>query len=288
MLTALGECMELPKPGTPELETLVPREECRVIYEFLYERREDPPTMTEIREYSTDHYGAAHSQTDKRKRELRTNHHLDVRSEYNSAKKEYVHHLYGFLPDAASRSARTSINKRQRAEVFSRYHSRCAMCGKNPTEDAVKLVVDHIVPLEWGGDNEPENLQPLCQDCNEGKKAHYSSFDEYADAISHAMSLGDAHTRIGELLKAMQGEAVPSELIAIVAREENAGDFKKRLRELRYILGWDIKATKKKIGKRTHSYYTCYSWHPYPPEGAKAAVAKYEAARRKKKALAGR
>lgn len=278
--------MELPKPGTPELEILIPREECRVIYEFLYVRRDDPPTMTEIREDVADHYGKPHSQTDKRKRELRTDYHLDVRAEYSRERRGSVHRLMGFLPDAADRSARVPINKRQQAEVRIRYHSRCAMCGKNPTEDAVKLVIDHIVPLEWGGTNDPENLQPLCTDCNEGKKAHYSSFNEYAAAISQAMSLDDAHTRIGELLKAMSGVAVPSELIAIVAREENAGDYLKRLRELRYILGWDIKMTKKKIGKRTHSYYTCYSWEPYPPEGAKAAVANHETARRRRKQAA--
>jgi len=239
--------------------------------------------MTEIRQHVADYYGEPHSQTDKRKRELRTNHQLDVRAEYDKTKKEYVHHLVGFLPDADSRVGRTTLNKRQRAEVLIRYHSRCQQCGKTPSEDAVKLVIDHIVPLEWGGTNDPENLQPLCTDCNEGKKDLYSSFNEYADAISKAMSLDDAHTRIGELLKAMQGKEVPTELIAIVAREENAGDYLKRLRELRYILNWDIKNKQHKVGKRTHSYYVCYTWQPYPPEGAKAAVANHEATERKKR-----
>jgi len=276
--------MELPKPRTPELVTLIPDEEARIVYEYLYQRRNDPPTMVEVRDHITAHYGEAHSQTDRRLRDLRDKYLIAVRTDYVKG-RGHVYRLLGMLPDAANREGRLSINKRERAEVLTRYHSRCAMCGKNPTEDGVKLVIDHIVPLDWGGQpKDPENLQPLCEDCNLGKKAHYSSFNQYADAIRHAMSLGDAHTRIGELLRAMQGEAVPSELIGVVAREENAGDFKKRLRELRYILGWDIKATKKKVGKRTHSYYTCNSWQPYPPEGAKATVAKYEAARRKRKA----
>lgn len=278
---------ELPKPASEELTALIPREECRVIYEFLYDRRDDPPTMTEIRQCVAAHFGKPHSQTDKRKRELRTNHQLDVRSEYDQSKGAYVHRLVGFLSDSDYRVGRAPINRRQRAEILIRFHSRCAMCGRNPTEDAVKLDIDHVVPLEWGGTNEVENLQPLCQECNSGKKAHYSSFNQYAEEISCAMRLGDAHTRIGELLKAMRGEAVPSELIAIVAREENAGDFKKRLRELRYILGWDIKASKKKTGKRTHSYYTCLKWEPYPEGGPRKAVARHEAERKRRKKAAG-
>jgi hypothetical protein len=95
------------------------------------------------------------------------------------------------------------------------------MCGKTPREDAVKLVIDHVMPLDWGGTNDPENLQPLCVECNSGKKAHYSGFDEYSDAIKSAISRDVVHERIGELLKALEGQPVPVELITIVAREEN-------------------------------------------------------------------
>lgn len=273
---------ELPKPGSEALNRLVTDEEPRVIYEFLYSRMDNPPTMVEIRNHITSVYGEPHSQTDRRVRGLRDVYLLDVRTERVKGQRDPVYRLAGFRKLGGE--GRKQLNARQRAEVLTRYSSRCAMCGKTPREDGVKLVIDHIVPLDWldsDDPNSPENLQPLCEECNSGKKAHYSSFDVYADAIKLAMAHADAHTRIGELLKAMEGEPVPSELIAIVAKDSNAGDYKKRLRELRYILGWDIRATKQKVGKRTHSYYACYAWYPYPPHGAKAAVAEHERKRKR-------
>lgn len=279
---------ELPTPGSAELCSLIPDEEPRLVYEFLYERRDNPPTMVEIRAHVASILGRHHSQTDRRKRDLSDKYLLDVRTERCKGKRDPVYRLVGFRKSGGS--GRKGINARERAEVLTRYGSRCAMCGKTPAEDQVRLVIDHIVPLDWlatDDPNNPENLQPLCEECNSGKKAHYSSFDQYAEAIKAAMSHSDAHTRIGELLKAMEGQPVPSALIAIVAKDTNAGDYLKRLRELRYpVIGWTIKTSKKKEGRRTRSYYTLVSWKPYPAEGAKAAVARYERDRKARRASA--
>lgn len=271
--------MDLPRPQTPELEALVPDDEARVIYEFLWIRRQDPPTMVEIRAHVTQHYGTEHSQTDRRLRDLRDKYRLDVRTE-RLPTRGHVYRLAGRLQLAADSGGRKPINLRTRAAVLIANGSRCAMCGRSPSLDAIRLVVDHKVPKAWGGTDSIENLQPLCDDCNAGKQAHYSSFDEYAPVIRLARQYEDAHTRIGTLLRALKGLAVPSDLIAVIAGEGNAGDYKKRLRELRYILGWDIVASKKRIGRRTHSYYTCNAAPPFPPEGAKTAVAAHEARRR--------
>jgi 5-methylcytosine-specific restriction endonuclease McrA len=40
----------------------------------------------------------------------------------------------------------------------------CVKCGKREPE--VKLTIDHIKPLRWGGLNVIENIQPLCGTCN--------------------------------------------------------------------------------------------------------------------------
>ncbi len=40
-------------------------------------------------------------------------------------------------------------------------NSSCTMCGSH-----VKLVIDHIIPINKGGRNVVENLQILCQKCN--------------------------------------------------------------------------------------------------------------------------
>lgn len=278
--------MELPAPNSAELVKLIPDTEARVIYELLYSRRSDPPTMVEIFDHVAKVFGERHSQSDRRTRDLRDKYLLDIRAK-KVGKGSPVYLLQGFHQDAKNRVGRQTLNRRQEAEVFSRFNSRCAMCGKSPKEHGVVLVIDHIVPLEWGGSNDQDNLQPLCEPHNAGKKAHFSSFDRYSGAIKEAIAKPDAHTRIGELLKAMHGKPVPVDLVRTVAREENAGDFTKRLRELRYILGWDIRVTKKKEGKRTLSSYTCFSWKPYPPGGAKRAVAQHEAERRHRKTQAG-
>lgn len=279
----------LPKPGSGELRQLIGDEESRVIYELLYARHDEPPTMVEIREHVAALCGSAHAQTDRRVRGLRDVYLLDVQTARVAGTRDPVYRLVGFRKTDGE--GRRTINARERAEVLIRYGARCAMCGKTPRGDQVKLVIDHIVPLDWldtDDPNNPENLQPLCEECNSGKKAHYSSFNQYADAIKQAMSHADAHTRIGELLKSLQGQPVPSELVAIVAKETNAGDYLKRLRELRYpVIGWVITSGKRKEGHRTRSYYTLVSWKPYPPEGAKAAVARYERARRARKLAQG-
>ncbi len=49
------------------------------------------------------------------------------------------------------------------------YNSRCAHCGKILTVE--NMQVDHILPRTQGGSDEILNLQPLCEDCNQGKSA---------------------------------------------------------------------------------------------------------------------
>lgn len=259
---------ELPEPSTPELADLIADEEPRVIYEYLHHRREDPPTMLEVREHVADLYGEPHSQTDRRLRDLRDRYLLDIRAERRQGERDPVYRLIGFREGSDERAGRAGISSRMRAEVLTRFGARCAMCGKTPKEDSVKLVIDHVVPLDWGGTNDAENLQPLCDECNSGKKAHYSSFDEYADAIREAIGRDVVHERIGELLKAMQGEPVPVELITVVAREENRGDPTRRMRALR-DLGWVIRVSYRYEGKRKRSFYALEHSEPWPPEGVR-------------------
>ena len=46
---------------------------------------------------------------------------------------------------------------------------RCAHCGQR--EPAVKLSPDHRVPRSRSGTNDPENWQPLCEQCNNAKSS---------------------------------------------------------------------------------------------------------------------
>lgn len=51
------------------------------------------------------------------------------------------------------------------------YDYKCAKCGQQ-----VPLTVDHVIPLSKGGSNSIDNIQPLCQRCNSGKKDRIADY----------------------------------------------------------------------------------------------------------------
>lgn len=69
-------------------------------------------------------------------------------------------HLEHFIPS----SNRRTIKKHERRIVLERDGHRCKSCNSK-----WDLTIDHIVPLSLGGTNNLENLQTLCQSCNQGK-----------------------------------------------------------------------------------------------------------------------
>ena len=58
---------------------------------------------------------------------------------------------------------------RLRFEILKRDEFTCQYCGRNPTEDKIKLHVDHINPKKNGGLFVKDNLITACKDCNLGK-----------------------------------------------------------------------------------------------------------------------
>lgn len=273
----------LPTPDSQELRELVTDVETRAVYRVLYDSRENPLEMAAIRERVKVLSGKSNLQMDRRLRSLRT--HFDVPAHRIPGKaSSFSYPLLGWKPDADQRTARKSIPASTRALVHHTYGNRCAACGRTPKDDQVKLVIDHMVPLDLGGTNDAENLQLLCIEDNHAKQALFADYQENSSALRESLGLPEVHMRIGELLKAMPGEDVPKELIDLVAREENHGDPTKRMRELR-SLGWVIKNSQRKKGRRVLSFYRLKHWEPWPPEGPQAAVAALERARRRAKRL---
>lgn len=265
----------LPEPGSDDLAAIVTDAATRDIYSLLYRRRDNPPTMVEIRAYMNDKQGEDHSQTDRRVRSLRERG-FDLPAIQQGSEHRYV--LKGWRPGGA-RTTRPYISEKRRAQVLA--PQRCAQCGKTPLEDGVKLVVDHKVPQEWGGGDEAENLQPLCEECNGGKKSWFATYNSHADEIQKAINHDEVHRRIGELLKAFEGEWIYTELIGIVASAQAfQEDYQKRLRELR-TLGWQI-PVQKRYGEsaRVRTYYKCTHWEPWPQGPIITEIRRLEKARK--------
>jgi hypothetical protein len=260
----------LPKPDGEELRQLVRGSKERAIYGVLYENRDKAVTMREVRETLGVDAGEQ-EHLNRRMRELYR--FFDI--ERTRRGRESLYRLRRRLD--ATQVATGRISKTDRAWVLR--DQRCAQCGRTPTEDQVKLHVDHKIPQAWGGTDERENLQALCSECNEGKRNFYASYNKYANEIRQAVNYDEPHRRIGELLKAFKGAPVRNDVIERVASaKQYQEDWQKRLRELR-VLGWKITPTKRKETNRIVSYYQLDHSEPWPGEKIADEIRRREKAR---------
>lgn len=261
---------DLPEPGSEELNSLIRGTSERGIYRALYENQEQPLSMSDIRQIVGVEAGQQ-EHLNRRMRELYRTFEID-RSRNGT---ETFYRLVGKLEVQLNTDG---ISNKLRAFILR--NQRCAQCGRTPLEDGIKLHVDHKLPQAWGGTNDPENLQPLCSECNEGKRNFYASYDKYADQIKAAATYDEPHKRIGELLKAFKGASVPPDLIEIVANSRQyQDDWQKRLRELR-VLGWEIDVEKKKEGKKVLAYYAVKHFEPWPEGNVRAEITRREVQRK--------
>lgn len=63
--------------------------------------------------------------------------------------------------------------------VLNQYDGRCLRCGS--TEN---ITEDHVLPLNKGGSNSIENIQPLCMICNSSKGDTYHDYRPEKDRVS--------------------------------------------------------------------------------------------------------
>jgi 5-methylcytosine-specific restriction endonuclease McrA len=52
--------------------------------------------------------------------------------------------------------------------------NKCVSCGRSEVD--VLLTRDHIIPVFYGGSNNIDNIQPLCQSCNSSKSTKTINF----------------------------------------------------------------------------------------------------------------
>lgn len=138
---------------------------------------------------------------------------------------------------------------------------RCSMCGRSAEKHGAVLIAVHSVSREPERSNASENPRVICAECSAGSEGCLELQEPpwMGAVIAHK----SVHMRLGETLKAFKGEPVPAATLEFVANQD---DWKKRVRELRY-LGWDIATFNRKLPSgRVSSFYRLNSSQPWVPD----------------------
>jgi len=270
----------LPRPGSRALKTILSRRDLQIVYRVLYENRTKGLTYQDLSKLAAPllrkrGLKATPSQIQRRKRDLHSFFDFEITSNGGTR-----HRLIGVK--ARTKVARANISARLRYQILTESGHRCVSCGRPAPE--VTLVIDHKVPLDLGGTNAPENLQALCTECNMGKKNLFSDYGaKYREELKRSLTHEEPHRRIGELLKALERQWVPEELIqAVASAKQHQADWQKRLRELR-VLGWDFEFQRIREGGRVHTSYRLKKWRPWPKGSISSEIRKRELMRKEQR-----
>lgn len=105
---------------------------------------------------------------DRRTRELRDQLGCDLESSYVN---KYNGHAWRFKSEAlAPPKDRDYLSKSQKNKLFEDNDFTCVTCGIKISSGIRGLQADHKVPLSRGGSNNLSNWQPMCNNCNVGKR----------------------------------------------------------------------------------------------------------------------
>lgn len=75
-----------------------------------------------------------------------------------------------FAPDVNFANPRLYLSESQKKELFRASSNRCAICKRYHEPGVRGLQADHKIPLKRGGSHDQDNWQPLCVECNVGKR----------------------------------------------------------------------------------------------------------------------
>ncbi len=77
------------------------------------------------------------------------------------------------------------MTEKEKEMVFKRDNYKCLCCGKEKTDGKrIRLEVDHIIPVKFGGQTTFENSQTLCSVCNKAKGVNEVNFKIYKTPLS--------------------------------------------------------------------------------------------------------
>lgn len=105
---------------------------------------------------------------DRRTRELRDQMGCDLESSY---REEFSGHAWRINSEnLAPPQDRDYLTQTQKLRLFECNDYCCSTCGLKINAGIRGLQADHKVPLSRGGTNNLENWQPMCNNCNVGKR----------------------------------------------------------------------------------------------------------------------
>lgn len=131
---------------------------------------------------------------------------------------------------------RKTIDNKLKYAVRKRDNSTCQRCGANIYNTPnVKLVVDHKVPVELGGETVIDNLWTLCSECNGGKQAFF--IDENTEEMKRIMQMSSAASRLQAYFELYSNKVIEPVKLQAVA---NVRDWERTLRLVRQKTGMNI------------------------------------------------
>lgn len=131
---------------------------------------------------------------------------------------------------------RRSIDNKLKYAVLQRDNSTCQRCGANiQNSPDVKLVIDHKIPVEMGGETVIDNLWTLCSECNGGKQAFFQ--DKNTEQMKEIMKMSSAAKRLKAYFELYANEVIEPIKLSTIA---NVRDWERALRLVRAKEGMNI------------------------------------------------
>ena len=131
---------------------------------------------------------------------------------------------------------RRSIDNKLKYAVLQRDNSTCQRCGANiQNTPNVKLVIDHKIPVEMGGETVIDNLWTLCSECNGGKQAIFQ--DENTERMKEIMKMSSASKRLKAYFELYANKVIEPIKLSTIA---NVRDWERTLRLVRAKEGMNI------------------------------------------------
>lgn len=145
------------------------------------------------------------------------------------------------------------ISNKLKALVMIRDNSTCQMCGKTVKDDHIRVQIDHIVPLSWGGETVLENLQVLCSNCNEGKKNYVQGEDP--DLMIEIGKATSTKERLRLYFEHYKNKPIEVDRLAVISKTR---EWTRSVRYVRSDYDMDIEYVPKNKGKNILKDYYIY------------------------------